>query len=179
MIRSARSEGFTLIELLIVISLIIILSASMIPRFTGYMDSQNLRQAQEQVKSDLRSAAVRALSGVGAQNTNLAYWGVLFNTTSPNNTKYEIVACRDTTCVPGVGRISTQTSEVLPGNIIVYSLTATTNNMVLFDVSNGDRFYSAPATETVIRLRVGTTNSCACVRINNVGLVRKAACNCT
>ena len=86
-----RSAGFTLIELLVVMSIVVIITAGIIPSFSGYIKDQNLKQAQEQLKSDLRTIQNRALTGalsdekVGmAPGQPVLYWGVFFLAPSDN-----------------------------------------------------------------------------------------------
>jgi|GEM_PF-1607637 len=82
-------KGFTLIELLIVISIITLMSGMAIPSFSSYIRGQTVKQAREQVKSDLRSLQTNALGDAtvfnasGVAVTNPIDWGVLFVSSSP------------------------------------------------------------------------------------------------
>ena len=60
------SKGFTLVELMIVVGILAIVSGIMIPSFSTYTRNQTLKQAQENLKSDLRSAQNKALTGTGS-----------------------------------------------------------------------------------------------------------------
>lgn len=71
-----KNKGFTLIELLIVISIISLVTGLVVPLFTRYSESQSLRQAQEKLKSDLRTAQNNAMTG--ANSTTVEYWGIKF-----------------------------------------------------------------------------------------------------
>ncbi|MFA6981672.1 MAG: type II secretion system protein [Patescibacteria group bacterium] len=162
---SARDRGFTLIELLIVVSLVTILTGAMVPRFTGYLDNQNLKQAQEQVKSDLRSAAVRALSGVGASNQDLAFWGIRF---VDGATTYTTIAClaTDPTCTSPV---LSQVSDDLPGDVAIDTVGASPE-LILFKMENGDTAAGNQAVQLV------SGDLCARVFVNGAGMVRKDEC---
>jgi len=68
-----RSErGFTLIELLIVIMIIAILSAISAPAILRYMRTYRIRAASEQVKSELQTARLRAISRNAGRGVFLA-----------------------------------------------------------------------------------------------------------
>src|SRR3989339_1397940 len=78
-----RSSGFTLIELLIVVTIIVLVTGAAIPSFAGYVRNQTIIQATEQLKSDLRTAQNKAMTG--ASSTELIsgnparFWGVRFS----------------------------------------------------------------------------------------------------
>ena len=61
--KAALYYGFTMIELLIVVAIMSILTGAILPGFNSYVTNQNLRQAQEQIKNDLRSTQIKALAG--------------------------------------------------------------------------------------------------------------------
>ena len=61
--RLFNFKGFTLIELLIVVTIMAVLTGALIPSFSKYIDNQNVRQALEQVKDDLRNTQNNALTG--------------------------------------------------------------------------------------------------------------------
>lgn len=46
-----------------VVSIIAIIGGGIIPSFSQYLNDQNLKQAQEQLKSDLRTIQNKALTG--------------------------------------------------------------------------------------------------------------------
>jgi len=73
--------GFTLIELLVGVSVIAILSLASIPVFTNVGTNQTLTQNVENLKSDLKLAQEKAISGAVSgvyPNTN-GLWGARFN----------------------------------------------------------------------------------------------------
>lgn len=85
--RSKGHLGFTLIELMIVVVIISIIAVSILPSFATYIRNQNLRQAQEQLRSDLRTAQNKALSGTLSDATVpggalMQFWGVQFTINS-------------------------------------------------------------------------------------------------
>ena len=89
--KSAQHEGFTLVELIMVVTIMVLMAGAMIPSFTSYLKSQTLKQAQERVKSDLRSIQNKALTGalydktvdVAGTPQSVTHWGVRFTTNSP------------------------------------------------------------------------------------------------
>lgn len=92
--------GFTLIELLISITIITIITAGIIPAFSNYIRNQNLKQAQEQLKSDLRTVQNKALTGALSDQTvggNLMkYWVIKF--VNNTNTYYYFIASSNSSC---------------------------------------------------------------------------------
>ena len=72
--KSALPTGFTLIELLIVVSIISVLTGSILPSFNTYITNQNLRQAQEQVKNDMKSTQIKALAGAFSDDSNIKFF---------------------------------------------------------------------------------------------------------
>ncbi len=80
--KTTFSVGFTLLELMIVVTIIGIISAGLIPGFSNYIRSQNLKQAQEQLKSDMRTVQNKALTGALSDqllgSTYIKYWGIKF-----------------------------------------------------------------------------------------------------
>ncbi|NMB70344.1 prepilin-type N-terminal cleavage/methylation domain-containing protein [candidate division WWE3 bacterium] len=100
-LKSAQNYGFTLVELLLVITIMLIMAGAMIPSFNGYLKNQSLKQAQERLKSDLRSVQNKALTGalydrtvlVGAVQQPVTHWGVRFNN---NSRRYDFFIARAT-----------------------------------------------------------------------------------
>lgn len=58
-----KSFGFTLIELLISMSIMALLFGIGVARYLGFNQSQTIKQAAQKLKSDLRSAANKAITG--------------------------------------------------------------------------------------------------------------------
>lgn len=63
LLKKLYSAGFTLIELIVVVVIIITLTGLGIAGYNSFNQRQTLRQAAEEVKSNLRDAQNRALSG--------------------------------------------------------------------------------------------------------------------
>ena len=91
--RVFKDGGFTLVELLISITIIVIITVATVPSFAGYIKNQGLKQAQEQLKSDLRNVQNKALAGALSDTLvngdPVAYWAVRFSAAS-NSYEYFI-----------------------------------------------------------------------------------------
>ena len=130
-----RNQAFTLIELMIAVTIITIVSAAIIPAFSKYIRGQNLKQAQEQIKSDLRSIQNKALTGALSDQLigpdNMKYWGVRFVNGSSD---YEFfIAAVDTSCPSSIPAGQSQGTENLSDEITIRSAT----NCLFFDISDG------------------------------------------
>jgi type II secretory pathway pseudopilin PulG len=136
-----RSAGFTLIELLISASIVMIIAAGIIPSFSGYIKDQNLKQAQEQLKSDLRTIQNRALTGalsdvtMGTPAVPVLYWGVVFYAPDDNsgtNTYKSFVSNSASSCPPSP-KID-QGTYTFKNNIRYFDNTV----CLFFSIKNGD-----------------------------------------
>lgn len=157
--QTARS-GFTIIELLVAVSIITILSGALIPGFTNYSKNQNLRQAQEQVKNDLRTAQANALTGTNASPT-LKHWGIRF---TQNSGTYEYFTSENTTdCGNGL-YYANKTTQPLAAGIVVRS----PSGCVYFSFANGDA-----SADSSITLGYPSPDNTVCrlVTIDSGGLV--------
>jgi prepilin-type N-terminal cleavage/methylation domain-containing protein len=102
--HNTSEKGFTLLELLVVITILVAITAAAVPSFAGYIRNQGIRQATEQLKSDLRSIQNKALTGALSDqevNSNpVAYWGVRFSAGGGSGTnRYEyFISDTATTC---------------------------------------------------------------------------------
>ena len=131
--RKPGSKAFTLVELMISITIITIISASIIPAFSRYIRNQNLKQAQEQLKSDLRNIQNKALTGSLSDqfingNSKMKYWGVKF---TQGFQSYEFfISALDTDCT--VPMLSQGTNSFSDG---IKSLS--NSGCMFFSISNG------------------------------------------
>lgn len=123
------SRGFTIIELLISMSIIAIIAGGIIPTFSSYIRNQNLKQAQEQLKSDLRTVQNRALTGslsnqtVSSDDDYIQYWGVRFVATSGSGTEMVSFVSTGTSCPPTYGTDSIEQDGFSLPNGAVYYIT--------------------------------------------------------
>lgn len=153
-------KGFTLIELLLVVSIIIIVTGSMVPSFSKYVDNQGVKLAQEQIKSDLRLIQNRALSNVASLEDvggglNPAYWGMRFTAGSDSYTYF--ISAVNTGCLP--------TNNVQKGISTKFSTNVESKNStcVFFDMLDGD-ISTSPASIFPVPIIVGRTDSTYCRR---------------
>ncbi|HPD74160.1 MAG TPA: prepilin-type N-terminal cleavage/methylation domain-containing protein [Patescibacteria group bacterium] len=136
-----HSKGFTLIELLVVMSIIAILGGGIIPSFSRYLKDQNLKQAQEQLKSDLRTIQNKALTGASSNEeingVRARYWGVYLR--SGSETVDYFISTDTSSCLPifsGTTQNGISKGNFKIPNTIVFR---GSNNMCLFfDIKNGD-----------------------------------------
>jgi len=139
-----HSKGFTLIELLVVMSIIAILGGGIIPSFSRYLKDQNLKQAQEQLKSDLRTIQNKALTGASSNEeipedsgNRARYWGVYLR--SGSETVDYFISTDNTTCPPDYnpadGLTASKKGEFKIPSTIVYKGVP---RCLFFDIKNGD-----------------------------------------
>lgn len=125
-----NQQGFTLVELMISLSIIIILSAFAVPSFSRYLDTQNIRQAQEQIKNDLRTLQNRALSGYQyTEGDN--YWAAKF---SESEYLFQKTTDADGAACDGISDVSAEKSYSLPSSVIILN----TDVCFFFEFSSGD-----------------------------------------
>lgn len=174
--KSAQNhKGFTLIELLIVISLVTIITGAIVPSFNNYIDNQNVKQAQEAVKDDLRSIQNRALNGELAQtelgpgsDEKVQYWGVEFTQNSPTYDYF--ISVNSSTCgSPGDSRRQeVSISNYLPGGSVVRSPTG----CVFFTFKNGDITDSLTNNTITVGPDNGEPSVCRRVSVSSNGLIQ-------
>jgi prepilin-type N-terminal cleavage/methylation domain-containing protein len=140
--KTTSSAGFTLIELMIVVVIIGIISAGMIPAFSTYIRSQNLKQAQEQLKSDMRTIQNKALNGtlsdvpIGTGNIN--FWGIKF-VNGQSTYDYFVSSTSGVAACP-----SSYAAGVLQGHgsfssgLTTQGIQSPNTQCVFFDMTNGD-----------------------------------------
>lgn len=167
--KVATENAFTLIELLIVVSLITIITGAILPSFNSYIDTQNVKQAQEQVKDELRTVQNKALNGENASieliNGQVEYWGMEFN---QGDTTYETFISTATSVCGGAGtegtdRMHVRDSVALPGNSeIITPITG----CVYFSFSNGDAFFSGGADTIIVGPPGASSSDTTCRRVN-------------
>lgn len=172
---SKHSQGFTLIELLITIVIISILSVGIVPSFTGYIRNQNLRQAQEQLKSDLRSVQNKALTGslsdqiVGG--ARMRFWGIKFLMNS--NIYHFFISSINTTCPTTYSAGQYQRSAKFDQNITIRSSNSPSGSCMFFSVDNGDITVLGAGSASPIILGYGSTSAVNSRRVhfNSSGIV--------
>ena len=153
-------NAFTLIELMIVISVMTILTGAMIPSFAAYIRNQNMKQATEQIKNDLRTIQNNALTDSLPSGINLTspmYWGVFFDSGTPDY--YYFVSTTNTSCDPGDVDINPDKKFTLPNSIVSMS-----DYCLFFDFADGD----INGTDYIA---ITDNKGTSCVKVNTVGLV--------
>ncbi len=168
--QRAGYEAFTMVELLIVVSIITIASAAAIPGFSGYIRSQNLKQSMERVKSDLRTAQIRAMSGSYSVDDEVFYWGIDFR----EDQSIYIFNTYDSSFENPIFRSE---SEELLADIVVRS----SDMIIFFENHSGDAYSSSgdpcDSNGTNCTIILGAENlsgdRCSSVIINSAGGIFK------
>lgn len=168
-----HSKGFTLIELLVVMSIIAILGGGIIPSFSRYLKDQNLKQAQEQLKSDLRTVQNRALTGalsdatVGTPEAPVLYWGISFQPPFDNSgtSTYRSFVSNSASSCPPSSKID-QGTYTLKNNIKCFGPSV----CLFFSIKNGD-LIRVGGFDNYIDLKYSASDFCGpggknCQRVN-------------
>jgi prepilin-type N-terminal cleavage/methylation domain-containing protein len=164
--RTASASGFTLLELLVVVAIITIMTGALIPGFSNYINNQNLKQAQEHVKNDLRTVQNKAMTGANSDdliNGNpVNYWGVKFTSGSSTYDYFISYNAVTGTGCPGSDAVIMGKSESLPGGTVIRS----TTRCIYFSLKNGD-------IENGTAVIVGPASGTPCRRVlmNSAGLI--------
>lgn len=179
MYKTAQVSGFTLVELLVTVSLIAIVTGAVIPNFNSYIRNQNLIQAKEIFKSDLRSVQNKALTGaysnntvlVGGVPTQVKYWGVYLRANSGTYTSFITPSATLATCNAAVA--GTLTAENIPSTSTLQSSIQFQQNgnscCLFFSYQNGDITNTCTSSTT---LNVGySTTEMSAVTYNSMGLI--------
>lgn len=150
--------AFTLVELMISISIIAILTAAAIPSFTDFSKSQTLTQNFKTLKSDLRIAQSRSISGATVAGAAKA-WGIYFVV---GDNRYTIFACAPATTLAEYSRYlhgNSSCSDVknvnLGSQVKILSLVPNIVSIlnVVFDAQNGAAYANTQSGKTItIRL---------------------------
>lgn len=169
------SFGFTLVELLIVITIIVIITGALIPSFTGYIKNQNLKQTQEQLKSDIRSIQNKALTGAlsdefinGTDPVN--FWAIKF-TTGSNDYDY-FVSTDDTSsdCPDSIPADQYQNSDDIPSDMEIKS--GSGKSCMFFNILNGDVTTTGFSSPLIFGYTgSGTSGNCRRVIFKTTGLI--------
>ncbi|HSX39429.1 MAG TPA: type II secretion system protein [Candidatus Saccharimonadales bacterium] len=174
--RNTKTTGFTLIELLVVVSLIAIITGAIVPTFSAYIQNQNVRQAQEQIKSDLRTVENRALTGYGNSSGTIQYWGLLIRQDNATSYYYFSSATNDLAACNAAS--TAEKSNTIPGSVVIRNGVAS-NWCIFFSLLNGDvsvikAGYSSGAFP-VISVGSQTGTNCGYVSLNSAGLITKTS----
>ena len=142
-----------------------------------YLKNQNIKQAQEQIKSDLRTAQNKALTGTGSSDTTINYWGVYFQ---PNQSSYTFFTSSVNTACPPAVVTNTTTSDTIYGSVLTKNTSG--NKCMFFSLANGDATYFRGTLNTSCSLTTGdcyipvgysdTVSNCFGVGINSAGLIK-------
>ncbi len=167
MLRSAQA-GFTLLELMVVIAIIATITGMAIPSFNNYITNQNLRQAQDQIKSDIRGVQIRALNGVKQNLTSPTYWGIAFRKETGRYSYFATDLAASglgNLCTTVIGTMSSyEQSEALPANIQVMD----DDICIFFSFEDGD---AVCRSSSEVNLRYPSGGTTYKVAVNRVGTV--------
>jgi prepilin-type N-terminal cleavage/methylation domain-containing protein len=168
--KTTSSAGFTLLELMIVVTIIGIISAGLIPNFSTYIRNQNLKQAQEQLKSDMRTVQNKALTGALTDQklggVSIKYWGIKF---VGGLSTYDYFVSTATVCpVPPYSSGVYQGRGSFGSNLKIQS---SSTQCVFFSVSNGDVSSSLISSGTGTALVGYSAIELKSVFFNSAGLI--------
>ena len=165
-----NSKGFTLIEVLISISIIGILTAGIVPTFSGYVKNQNLKQAQEDLKSNLRSVQNRALTGsysdLELDGERILYWAIKFED-GFSTYDYFVSTAKDH-CDLSNPNSRWEGRNTLPNDIKYFG----NSGCLFFSIKNGDISKYPMSLNDYLDVKYSTTDTnYKRVRFNSSGLI--------
>lgn len=135
----SKRSAFTLIELLLVVTIISIITVGVIPAFSTYIRNQNLKQAQEQLKSDMRSVQNKALTGALSDQliggSLVRFWAMRF--TNGSATYDYFISALDTSCPSNYATGQYQGNGKLANGLTVKSFNVGQSGCLFFSISDG------------------------------------------
>jgi len=139
MVLPNKKPAFTLIELLLVVTIISIITVGVIPAFSNYIRNQNLKQAQEQLKSDMRSVQNKALTGALSDQliggSIMKFWGMKFTNGSAIYDYF--ISAIDTSCPANYATGQYQGNGKLTNNLKIQSFGVGQSGCLFFSVKDG------------------------------------------
>ena len=130
-------KSFTLVELIIVVAIIIVITGAIVPSFNTYIKNQNVKQAQEFLRNELRNVQNKAINGTLSTSliggNQIKYWGMrlfadrleVFTAATLNQT-----ACNDYAS-------NSQGSVNLPAGMSISSPPSDNNPCIFFSMTDG------------------------------------------
>jgi prepilin-type N-terminal cleavage/methylation domain-containing protein len=164
--KTALRPAFTLTELLIVVAIIVIITGGLMPAFSTYLRGQKVKQAQETLKSDIRTVQNKALTGalsnmdLGGENPQ--YWGVTF--TSGSSEYVPFVSVDTDSCNDSIQGKYNLSDEVV---IDADTFSGGGNGCLFFNISDGSITSDGIGSSIVISL----SGQCASIEFNSAGLI--------
>jgi len=155
---SDKNKGFSFVELLIVVSLITLISGAALPGFNSYIKSQNLKQAAEQVASDLRTVQNKALGGVLSSDSSVVYWGAFPSSGFVSSNTFSEL---------GAAQSNSEKASILPGHLVIRN-----DFLILFDMFKGNGYTLSGSPSSVTRC-TETGSNCQII----VGLPDATTCS--
>lgn len=169
-----HQTGFTLVELLVVVVVITILTGIGIPAFSSYLNRQSIRQANEQVKDDLRTIQNRAIAGTGFEE-GYTFWGIYFTDEQNQYETFATDVISPTACPPSTS-YENRNSRKMVNDIRIKNGSA----CVYFSMNNADAVFYKGGIQNCTDsggclITVGyddsTGNNCDAVYVNNFGRI--------
>lgn len=173
---ASKMSGFSLVELIVAVSILVIISAASIPNFSTFIKSQNLTQAQESIKSGIRDAQNRAITGEESNtplcnSSNCTHWVIKFIN---NGTTYQLGKTNGNAITDCSNNLDTSDyiSDVFPGDVRI-NLGTSSYACIFYEFLTADESDINLTGDTV---KVFHGNDSKCVLVNSSGLVMGAAC---
>lgn len=157
------ANGFTLIELLVVIGIIAVLAAIALPSLRGYARRQTVKNAAVELKSNLRLAQNRSLTGEKTCETNAYLTGWIVSIPENAGSSYTIYG----RCSSGTTQNFSSRTFNFPSDVTATISTSSTPTYILFQSNaGGAKFYrdanltnEIPVTQAVLNLTTASGES--------------------
>jgi prepilin-type N-terminal cleavage/methylation domain-containing protein len=174
--KGGLKPAFTMIELLVVVGIIAVVTGALIPAFSNYLQDQELKQTQEQLKNDLRSIQNRALAGASSETeiggSAVNYWGIHFVVGSGNYDYF--ISVENTGCLPANNQVEGRFA--LPYDMVIRDVVDSSGHACLFFSFANGNITENPVTNTnAIVVGEAGSSTCARVEYNDYGLIKFGA----
>ena len=142
----------------------------MIPGFSNYITTQNIRQAQESLKSDLRTVQNKALTGVSSSDPTVSYWGLKVLSQNVSSYVFFKSSTNDGGACDAINAANAnEIGDKLPGDVVVIDANGA---CVFFSLRNGDATIVNLGGSDIIPIGYAGEAPCHGVQINSAGIIR-------